>query len=597
MHRTREHQITKIEGRHRTHRANEIGKNYLLETYLNGLNDVDDDDEDDIDGDEEDGNRNDNENKNDNGVNDDHGGEIDKEITTPPNSDSGVNTEDIATSPEIGLSSPSPNAANSSSSSSPIIDTNNNNNGRSGSIINSNEMRSTSNDACKRQSIKDKPSKKQSPRKSHTITMSREAKLMKEHEHRKEFCKKLQIESKSNSLGVSDITTTTTTATSINDKRDLNDHLAGQIELLEKVIAINKHIQHEEELMVRLNAKIRKYEVDDPNLGAEEMKQVLEQINTNIESSSTELKKTEDELNESNQILLDKSEMIAQLSMELEALELSESSENQNVIHIPSHQIQIHNDNRESNENDNQKLELQQKQQQLHREQHVQKQDLPMPPQPSISLHNASVQSNAIKTGTLPKLVPSTLTKNPQINAINTYSGTIPKIQQQYQLPPSLPSSSLPPAQQQRHNRDIMNSAASMASHRQAAVSIPSSAIYVAKNQSFIIPDHVVLSQAPLFFQKSDFNGSIMQSTDQRNLNINYNHPNNVNHNNFIINNNNSNNHSNSINVNNVNFNPSMENAKIGPKKMINGFYKDPDSDTGLSSMGDDGFQQLGTLV
>lgn len=556
--RNRERQISKIESGHRTHREHDMGKNYLLETYLNRLNDIDgddDDDDDDVDGEDIDGNVN--------NQNDDQTEEIDKELRTPPNSDSGVNTEDVATSPEIGLSSPSPNAAPSTSSQ--TTDNNNNNNKTDKISSTGSEVHESSNEICKRQSIKQKPSKKQSPRKlHHTTAQSREAKLMKEHESRKEFCRKLETDTNSNSLGVSDSTaaaaaTTTATATS-SDKRDLNDHLAGQIELLEKVIAINKHIQHEEELMVRLSAKIQKYEVDNPNLSEGEMKVVLERINSNIESSSSELKKTENELNESNQMLLDKSKMVEQLSMELEALELSEPHENQNIIHVPSHQIQIHSENREAFESAAQCRQMEQ----------ANNEQQPFTCQAFVP--------NAAKTGTLPKLISSALTKSAPVNACNTYSGTIPKIQQQQ------------PPQQRYNHRDIMVPM-STAAHRPAIVSIPSSAVYVAKNQSFLIPDHVVLSQAPLFFQKSDFNGNFTQSTDQRNINTNYNHPSNSNnHTNLNVN-------SNSMHINSVNLNPSMANAKVGPKKMMNGFYKDPDSDTGLSSMGDDGFQQLGTLV
>ena len=66
-----------------------------------------------------------------------------------------------------------------------------------------------------------------------------------EHESRKEFCEKI-VKSKADN-----VTNGTTAATELSDNvcksLNVNEHLAGQIELLEKVIAINKHIQREEE--------------------------------------------------------------------------------------------------------------------------------------------------------------------------------------------------------------------------------------------------------------------------------------------------------------------------------------------------------------
>lgn len=303
----------------RSHAENEMGKNYLLEAYLNGLPD----------GKNENtanscGNRNNNNNKNDDG------NEIDKEITTPGNSDSGVNTEEIATSPEIGTQSPLTNDSGTNS-----IDNNNDDTKKVANLMDSTALTTI----CKRLSIREKPPKKQSTRKLNE-KMTRETKLIMEHVNRKEFCAKMEKER----------LTENQTDGMVSQSKPLNvdDHLAGQIELLEKVIAINKHIQHEEELLVRLNAKMRKYEIDDPNLTETEMKVVLNQLNTNIESSKNELVKTEHELNESTEMLENKSKIVKELSKELAALELNERKSNENqqcLIQVPSHQIQIHANN------------------------------------------------------------------------------------------------------------------------------------------------------------------------------------------------------------------------------------------------------------
>ncbi|XP_055309609.1 putative uncharacterized protein DDB_G0292292 isoform X2 [Sitodiplosis mosellana] len=583
--RDREHEIAEYEDdHHRTHRRhaeNKMGKNYLLETYLNGLYKVG--------GTEADGgavgNEECGEKNNNNGANGIIDDEIDKAITTPGNSDSGVNTEDIATSP--ALSSPLTNGSSSSS-------TDNNNDGKSTGIAKTKIMDTKSlKDICKRLTTKKgKKEKKQSAMKLAEGATSREAKLIAEHESRKEFCAKMEKshEDKVNSTGVDAAATNDTivAATDSDNARkplNVNEHLAGQIELLEKVIAINKHIQREEELLVRLNAKIRKYEVDDPSLSEVEMRKVLDQINSNIENSNTELVKTEHELNESQRMLMTKSQIVKELSKELETLEI-DGCTNQNVIQVPSHQIQIHSSNVD---------EFQEMQQNT-----SQQQPTPVPsahPSPETNqMPTVAIPSNSMRTGTLPKLISSVLKKNTPINAKNTYSGTIPKTQQRTTTVCNQIQSAAPPPPPPNVERTMV------------PVPMPSNAVFVAKNQSFLVPDHVILSQAPLFFQKDTFNGDFMQSTDQRNINNNNNttttnNNNNINANNNIYSNRTISNltSSNSINLNhNVNINPSaMANcAKVGPKKLINGFYKDADSsDTGLSSLGEDGLLHIGTLV
>lgn len=689
----------------RHHAENKLGKNYLLETYLNGLH-VDGDIENDVDQNNESNGTNFND-KNATTANErnrerKHGHDIDKEqeeeeeeeeITTPGNSDSGVNTEDIATSPEVGTTSPVTNDSSSNS-----IDNNNdakrngngigngNGNGKgkgkgkkSGTLMDT--TTATLTNIVKRLSIRDKKpsssSKKQTTRKlSEKIerTTNREAKLIMEHESRKEFCEKMKIERKEEMEMASAATANSGTncvratmaGTDVNGTGqstskalNVNDHLAGQIELLEKVIAINKHIQHEEELLVRLNAKIRKYEIDDPNLTEAEMKIVLNQLNTNIENSSNELAKTEHELSESSDLLMNKSKLMKELSKELEALELNENKTNEIhkrhvVIQVPSHQIQIHANNNESNEipphqPDNDQIQATschnvqskssvrmqtptltltqpQAQAQFKSQEQVQPQNTIVPSQIQSTSNQMTLPlSNFIKSGTLPNLISAALKKTTQINAKNTVCGTIPKrphtvnrtavtAQQMTTTPSTTLATTTPPA----HASAMM-------------IPSPNNAMYVAKNQSFIVPDHVILSQAPLFFQKDTiittntnnpnlnpnpnqyntnvtFNGNFMQSMDQRNINsnnhtiYNFNNANNGNNNSTSMNTNTntntvslSNNNSNSININHTS---SMTNVgKIGPKKLINGLYKDPDSDTGLSSLGEDGSQHIGTLV
>lgn len=711
-HRDREHQIAEVEAghhraHHRLHAENKIGKNYLLEAYLNGLHEVDGGSGggagigSDIDGDARDTRidngdeksadtiHNNNKNKNSSNSNDNVIGiasasadaansidkddeEINKVIATPANSrgnsDSGVNTteEMTTTSPDVCLStSPLTNGSSSSSTdnnndalttatstaamtASMAVTKTNNKNVAATKIMDTKSLkeiykRLTSAATSTAKTKKSKKEKKQTKSKSCDVLNAREAKLIMEHESRKEFCEKI-AKSGTDNPTCSDKSSSTAAAMALLETGDkttrkvlnVDEHLAGQIELLEKVIAINKHIQREEELLVRLNAKIRKYEVDDPNLTESEMRKVLDQINTNIDASGSELLKTEHELNASHQMLMTKSQMVKQLSEELEALEIDEElcgGGKQNLIQVPSHQIQIHSSSTESEQ-----LEQRPQQQQnagtVHSQQqqqapaaliHSPQETNQVPTSASASASLSIPCSGAgMKTGTLPKLISSVLKKNSQIHAKNTYCGTIPKIQQrtmcnQIMLQPPL---SLPPPQSSSsayaHPTNIERPPL-------PPTSIPSNAVFVAKNQSFLVPDHVILSQAPLFFQKDTFNGTFMQSTDQRNANFanggssssstitttssgcsstssgnstsnSTTNNNNNNYSNRTISNLTS---SNNINLNNVNINPSINcAAKVGPKKLINGFYKDPDSDTGLSSLGgDDALLHIGTLV
>lgn len=581
-----------------------MGKNYLLETYLNGLQDVERKTE----SNRNNSNNSANDNKNDGGDND----EVDKEITTPGNSDSGVNTEDIATSPDIGSTSPLTNHSSSNS-----VDNNNDGIKKNATLM---DATTALTNICKRLSIREKPPKKPIARKTNetktktktkTSTTSREAKLIMEHANRMEFCEKMKKRIVTNDAAVANNPNdgkngTNGISSQLPSKAlNVNDHLAGQIELLEKVIAINKHIQHEEELLVRLNAKIHKYEFDDPNLTKTEMNRALEQINTNIESSTNELAKTEHEINESNEMLMNKAKLFKDLCKELDALEMSETKPN--LIQVPSHQIQIHTTNSISYEphvrpnsqssaqmtqipihipasNSNQPIQTDLEpaviqSNQLANEENPRSQiNVPLTNQSTTSKQMTLPLTCNLKTGTLPNLISSALKKTTQISAKNTYCGTIPKrLPQCNQITASNINRSIVTMAGPSNGKLLQCSENGTITTGTTATVCSSNNNNNNNSQTFIVPDHVILSQAPLFFQKDNFNGNFMQSIDQRNINSN---PNTI------------------YNNRNINNASSMANCgKIGPKILINGLYKDPDSDTGLSSMGDDGLHHIGTLV
>lgn len=380
--RDREYQILKIEeARHRS-REKEHGKNYLLETYLNGFHD---------DGDN-------------------------KESGTG-HSDSGVNTEDApntctpttATSPEVGTSLCSSDAPQINSA-----DTNDILNLHFDSNFHSTNRKSVS---------------------------KREIQLLKEHECSKQLVQTQSEIQKRNDDGVF--------FDADGSSGGGDDDSTDKIEWLEKVFAINKHLQREEELVVRLTAKVRKYESDDRTLTQSQIKDTISRLDSSIDASSYEIEKLQREIEISGEMMEVKRNVIVRLSDELDRLDI------------------VSKDISDSN--------------------------------------NASFHTN--------------------IDKQQTENGSAGAVPMQY-----------------------------------AASSI------LASTNAYSVPNLEIFNQNPLYFQKKDCEisaNNLLQHFDQRNL---------------------------------TGSTTTMTNMKVGPKKLLNGFYKDPDSDTGLSSLGEDG-SLLGTLV
>lgn len=204
FHRDREVEIARIEEDRHKLREKKHGKNYLLETYLNGLHEAVDDDQ---------------------------------LIVTGINSDSGVNTEEtIPTSPEIGQN--------------------------------------------------------QQKRK---VRSHREQDLLKEHESIKE-------------LGVGLIA---------EDDKESGD----QIDVLQKIIVLNKRLQHEEELIIRLNAKIKRYQSDNKSLNEVDIKDAIERINTDINRTNDDFVAMGKQLNDCDLRLNEKNDILERLSLELNQID------------------------------------------------------------------------------------------------------------------------------------------------------------------------------------------------------------------------------------------------------------------------------------
>lgn len=95
-----------------------------------------------------------------------------------------------------------------------------------------------------------------------------------------------------------------------------NKDTSAQIEWMEKLFLINKRLQHEEELLVRLGAKIKKYENKNPLLDENQIIDALIKLNGTIEANESEMKQIECDLAVSNDKLKDKLNVLEELSKE-----------------------------------------------------------------------------------------------------------------------------------------------------------------------------------------------------------------------------------------------------------------------------------------
>lgn len=98
--------------------------------------------------------------------------------------------------------------------------------------------------------------------------------------------------------------------------------VAQQIDILEKIVAINKHLQKEEELLVRLGAKIKRYEADATGLSEHQVKDALDRVNVQLTDGDEKLIKLDDDIKHSDVLLHEKSIELKKLYDELEEFEV-----------------------------------------------------------------------------------------------------------------------------------------------------------------------------------------------------------------------------------------------------------------------------------
>lgn len=146
-------------------------------------------------------------------------------------------------------------------------------------------------------------------KKSHIEYTERENELLRDHDKLKlspeTVTKGLEHKSKSQPV----------TTDGVNERGSLE--LEDEIDVLEKIYAINKTLQKEEELLVRLNAKLKRYESENPHLKEDEILDTLNRLNSEIEQRSRDIEITNREIELSNELLKKKSFFLNELTGEL----------------------------------------------------------------------------------------------------------------------------------------------------------------------------------------------------------------------------------------------------------------------------------------
>lgn len=214
----------------------------------------------------------------------------DKQELTAGNSDSGVHTEETAASPEVRHEDE-------------ISDT----------LIPLNEQNLSP--------------VKVSSKKHHHRRSKREHELMLEHQSTKEYSSAISSEKKTtggvNENQVQQKEEKEDEIKMINDEEmPINSEVAAQIDILEKLIVLNKHLQREEELCVRLSAKIKRYEADASGLSEHQVKESLKRVNEQLDAKTCEIAQMESEIKMSDETLNAKTDILKKLYDDLEEAEV-----------------------------------------------------------------------------------------------------------------------------------------------------------------------------------------------------------------------------------------------------------------------------------
>lgn len=148
----------------------------------------------------------------------------------------------------------------------------------------------------------------------------REHELLLEHQSTKEYSSAIKDGKKLDEAGTS------------SNKESIDSEVAAQIDILEKLIVLNKHLQREEELCVRLSAKIKRYEADASGLSEAQVKDSLSRVNEQLDTKNYEIAKMETEIKTSDEALNAKTDFLKQLYDELEEAEVEQRKSEASAI-------------------------------------------------------------------------------------------------------------------------------------------------------------------------------------------------------------------------------------------------------------------------
>ncbi|XP_055530655.1 ras association domain-containing protein 10 [Wyeomyia smithii] len=100
-----------------------------------------------------------------------------------------------------------------------------------------------------------------------------------------------------------------------------NTSLKDQIQMMEKIVQLNKQIVKEEEMAVKLYDRIRRCQMDIPNQTPEQVEENLSKVNASIEKNQSELQMIDESLKQSELVLQEKTFLLKTLQDQLDEAE------------------------------------------------------------------------------------------------------------------------------------------------------------------------------------------------------------------------------------------------------------------------------------
>lgn len=159
-------------------------------------------------------------------------------------------------------------------------------------------------------------------KKSRERRSKREHELLMEHQSTKEYTMKNAMK-KFDETAVAAVNDEKITENENDDDgKPINKEVAAQIDILERLIVLNKHLQREEELCVRLSAKIKRYEADASGLSESQVKESLKRVNEQLDAKNYEISEMENEIKTSDEALSEKTDLLKKLYDDLEEAEV-----------------------------------------------------------------------------------------------------------------------------------------------------------------------------------------------------------------------------------------------------------------------------------